>query len=54
MKREEVKFHASLTSALDGGEWTASLPYLFTSGRMPSIHLTGGGVGCRASLALRL
>jgi hypothetical protein len=38
----------SLTSALDGGEWSASRPYHFTSReRAPSIHWIGVSVGLR-------
>jgi hypothetical protein len=41
----------SLTSALDGGEWSASRPSRFTPrGRAPSTHLIGGWVGPRAVL----
>jgi hypothetical protein len=40
-----------LTSALDGGEWTASRPGRFTPReRVPSIHWIGGWVGPRAVL----
>jgi hypothetical protein len=43
----------SLTSPLDGGEWTASRPGGFTSReRAPSTHWIGGLVGSRASLNL--
>jgi hypothetical protein len=40
------------TSALDGGEWSASRPgRAFTFGeRAPGIHCTGGWVGPRAGL----
>jgi hypothetical protein len=41
----------SLTSALDGGEWSASCPGHFTSReRAPGTHWLGGWVGPRASL----
>jgi hypothetical protein len=41
----------SLTSALDGGEWSASRLGRFTSrDRVPGTHSTGGWVGPRASL----
>jgi hypothetical protein len=39
----------SLTSALDGGEWSASRPGRFTPGeRAPGTHWIGGWVGPRA------
>jgi hypothetical protein len=42
---------AFLTSALDGGEWSASLPGLFTPReRVPGTHWIGGWVGPRAVL----
>jgi hypothetical protein len=41
----------SLTSALDGGEWSASHPGHFTpKERPPGIHWIGGWVGPRAVL----
>jgi hypothetical protein len=41
----------SLTSALDGDEWSASCPSLFTpKGRAPATHWIGGWVGPRAVL----
>jgi hypothetical protein len=41
----------SLTSALDGGEWSASYPGSYTPGeRTPGTHWTGGWVGPRAGL----
>jgi hypothetical protein len=47
----EVQLHAFLTSALDGGEWSASHPGCFTPGeRAPGTHCIGGGVGSRAIL----
>jgi hypothetical protein len=41
-----VQLHASLTSALDGSEWQASLPGRFNSG----MNLIGGWVGFRTGL----
>jgi hypothetical protein len=47
----EVELHALLTSALDGGEWSALLPGRFTHGeRNPGTHWIGGWVGPRAGL----
>jgi hypothetical protein len=44
-------FTRSLTSALDGGEWSASHPGLFTPReRAPGAHWIGGWVGPRAVL----
>jgi hypothetical protein len=41
----------SLTSALDGGEWSDSRPDSFTTGeRAPGTHWIGGRVGPRAVL----
>jgi hypothetical protein len=41
----------SLTSALDGGEWSASRPGRYTSReRAPGTHWIGGWVGPRAGL----
>jgi hypothetical protein len=41
----------SLTSALDGGEWSASRHGRFTPReRVPCIHWIGGWVGLRAGL----
>jgi hypothetical protein len=41
----------SLTSALDGGEWSASCPGRFTpKERAPGTHWIGGSVGPRAVL----
>jgi hypothetical protein len=41
----------SLTSALDGGEWSASRPFPFTPReRAPGTHWIGGWVGPRAGL----
>jgi hypothetical protein len=42
----DVLIHIFLTSALVGGEWSASRPCRFT----PGTHLTGGWVGPRAGL----
>jgi hypothetical protein len=40
-----------LSSALDGGEWSASRPGRFTSKeRAPSTHWIGGWVGLRAGM----
>jgi hypothetical protein len=40
-----------LTSALDGGEWSASPPSRFTPGqRAPGTHWMGGWVGHRTDL----
>jgi hypothetical protein len=40
-----------LTSALDGGEWSASFPGRFTPGETaPGTHWTGGSVGPRTGL----
>jgi hypothetical protein len=39
----DVYIHVSLTSALFGGEWSASLPGRFTArGRVPGTHWIGG------------
>jgi hypothetical protein len=47
----EVYLHAFLTSALDGGEWSASRPGCFTGGeRAPGTHWIEGLVGPRAGL----
>jgi hypothetical protein len=47
----EVLFHAFLTSALDGQEWSASRPGRFTPGeRAPSSHWIRGWLGSKASL----
>jgi hypothetical protein len=34
----EVQLHLFLTSALNGGEWLASGPGLFTSGKQQPLH----------------
>jgi hypothetical protein len=47
----EVYLHAFLTSALDGGEWSALRPGRFTHRkRAPGTHWIGGWVGPRAVL----
>jgi hypothetical protein len=47
----EVQTHIFLTSALVGGESSASRPGRFTHGeRAPGTHYTGGWVGPRAGL----
>jgi hypothetical protein len=47
----DVYIHIFLTSALAGGEWSASRPGLFTVGeRAPGAHWIGGWVDPRAGL----
>jgi hypothetical protein len=47
----DVQIHVVLTSALVGGQWSASRPYRFTPGeRAPGIHWIRGLVGPRAGL----
>jgi hypothetical protein len=47
----EVYLHHFLTSALDGGEWSASRPGRFTPGTQPLYtHYIGGWVGPIAGL----
>jgi hypothetical protein len=47
----DVQIHIFLTSALVGGEWSASRPGRFTpEERAPSTHQIGGWVGPRAGL----
>jgi hypothetical protein len=47
----EVQLHAFLTSALQGGKWSASRPGRFTSREIAAgIHWIGGWVGPRAGL----
>jgi hypothetical protein len=47
----DVQTHIFLTSALVGGEWSASRPGHFTPWeRAPGTHWTGGWVGPRAGL----
>jgi hypothetical protein len=44
-------FYSFLTSALDGGEWSASRPdRALSRERTPGAHCTGGWVGLRAGL----
>jgi hypothetical protein len=51
MKGVDVYIHISLTSALAGGQWSASRPGRFTPGeRGPSTHWIGGWVDSRAGL----
>jgi len=47
----KVQIHAFLTSALAGGEWSASCPDRFTpEERTHNYHCIGGWVGPRAGL----
>jgi hypothetical protein len=47
----DVQTHVFLTSALGGGEWSASRTCRFTPGeRAPGTHWIGGWVGPRAGL----
>jgi hypothetical protein len=47
----DVGTHVFLTSALAGGEWSASRPGCFTTGeRAPSTHRLGSWVEPRAGL----
>jgi hypothetical protein len=46
----EALFHAFLTSALDGGEWSASRGCLLT----PDTHCTGGWVDSRVRLNMMM
>jgi hypothetical protein len=47
----DVQIHIFLTSALAGGEWSASRPSCFTLGeRAPGTHWRGGWVDPRAGL----
>jgi hypothetical protein len=47
----DLYIHIFLTSALVGGEWSASSPGRFTPGeRAPGAHWIGGFVGPRAGL----
>jgi hypothetical protein len=49
--RVALLLHAFLTSALNGGEWSASLSGLFTRWeRNPGTHLVGNCVASRAGL----
>jgi hypothetical protein len=49
---EEYSSYSFWTSALDGGEWSASRPVraLAPGERTPGTHWTGGWVGPRAGL----
>jgi hypothetical protein len=43
--------YSFLTSAVEGGEWSASRPgRIYPRGRAPGTHCTGGWVGPRAGL----
>jgi hypothetical protein len=47
----DAEIHIFLTSALVGGEWSASRPSRFTPReRTPNTHWIGGWVGPRAGL----
>jgi hypothetical protein len=47
----EIYLHVFLTSALDGGEWSASRPGCFTPReKARDTHCIGGWVGPRAGL----
>jgi len=47
----EVQLHQFLTSALDGGEWSASRPGRFSLREgAPGTHWIGGWVGLKAGL----
>jgi hypothetical protein len=47
----DVYIHIFLTSALVGGEWSASSPWRFTPGKgAPDKHWIGDLVGSRADL----
>jgi hypothetical protein len=47
----EVQLHALLTSALDGGEWSTSLPCHFTPWEItPGTHSLGSWVGPRVGV----
>jgi len=46
----EVRLHTFLTSVLDGGEWSASLPGRFTHGGVTVTHCIGGWMGSRTCL----
>jgi hypothetical protein len=49
--RVEIQLHGFLTSALDGGEWSASRPYRFIPGeRATNAHWTGGWADSRVGL----
>jgi len=47
----EVQLRAFLTLAVDGGEWSVSLPDSLTAGeRAPSSHWVGGSLSPRTGL----
>jgi hypothetical protein len=47
----EVCLHSFSTSALEGGEWTASRPCRFTRVKgTPGVHCVGGWLGTRTGL----
>jgi hypothetical protein len=46
----DVYIHIFLTSALVGGEWSASRPCHFTPGKAPGTHSIGGWVDPIAGL----
>jgi hypothetical protein len=46
----DVQIHIFLTSALAGGEWSASRPCRFNPGKEPRYHFIGGWVDPRAGL----
>jgi hypothetical protein len=47
----DVSIHVFMTTALVGGEWSASRPGRFTTGeRAPGTHWIGGWVGPRTGL----
>jgi hypothetical protein len=49
--REDVQSHVFLTSALVGGEWSASRPgHFFPGERVVDSHWTGGWLGPRTGL----
>jgi hypothetical protein len=49
--RVDVYIHVFLTSAVVGGEWSASRPGSFTPGdRAPGTHWIGAWVGARTGL----
>jgi hypothetical protein len=51
MKGVDVQIHVSLTSALVGDEWSASLPGRFTPiERVPDTHWIGSWMGRRSDL----
>ena len=46
----EVYLYSSMTTALEGGEWSAAHPDLHYPRERPGTHCTGGWVGPRAGL----